>query len=572
MKVYFDRKVLVGFFLALGILAVLGVYSYRNSRESIATSQMVARTNEALYHIERLHSAHLQLEAEVMRYTIEVDTFFISFYHDRLNDARIHFQKLMEMMKDDPAQRARLDSIRVLGKKKIDLINQVIQARQLSIDSVGKLIPSAFNKSLLAKINETIEAMQAAEKKLLDQHILQRKAEISKFYSTFITLLLATALIMIVLFLTINSTLRARLQAEHALQIASKEINDLYHNAPCGYHSVDGNGLIVQMNSTWFDWIGYNKDEVINKMTLMDLLTPASKQLYTKNFEGLKTQGFLTNVELEISRKNGTILFIILNATAIKDEHGNFLKSRSTAFDITDRHLAEEKVIAANKELEAFTYSVSHDLRTPLRSIDGYSKILQEDYSSKIDAEANRLLNIIRNNARRMGELIDDLLNFSRTGRKEIEKSAVNMNVLVANIQQELLVPEKSRNIKFTVQPLKDIDADNSMMRQVWVNLISNALKYSRKQAEAVIEIGCKPEEGRILYYIRDNGVGFDMKYADKLFGVFQRLHKIDEFEGTGVGLALVHRIISRHGGKIWAEAHVNKGATFFFFIPTKHE
>ncbi len=571
MKVYFDRKVLFGFFLALGILAMLGVYSYRNSLESIATSQMVARTNEALYHIERLHSTHLQIETEVMRYTIDVDTIFFAFYHDRLEDARIHFLTLMEMTKDYPAQRARLDSVRVLGRRKIDLINQVIQARKQSVDSVRKLIPSAYNKALLAKINETIEAMQVDEKKLLDQYIVQRKAEVSKFYLTFITLLLATAIIMIVLFLTINSTLRARLQAEHALQIASKEIIDLYHNAPCGYHSVNEKGLIVQMNATWFDWIGYNKDEVINKMTFMDLLTPTSKQLYLQNFEGLKMQGFLANLELEIARKNGTILFIILNATAIKDEQGNFLKSRSTAFDITDRHLAEEKVIAANKELEAFTYSVSHDLRTPLRSIDGYSKILQEDYSSKIDAEANRLLNIIRNNARRMGELIDDLLNFSRTGRKEIEKSAVNMNALVANIKQELMVHEKSRNIQFTVNPLMDIDADNSMMRQVWVNLISNALKYSRKQVEATIEIGCRPEKNHILYYIRDNGVGFDMKYADKLFGVFQRLHKIEEFEGTGVGLALVHRIISRHGGKIWAEANVNKGATFFFFIPTQN-
>ncbi len=263
-------------------------------------------------------------------------------------------------------------------------------------------------------------------------------------------------------------------------------------------------------------------------------------------------------------------MFVIVNATAIKDKNGNFRKSRSTAFNITDRHLAQEKVIEANKELEAFTYSVSHDLRAPLRSIDGYSKILQEDYSSTLDREANRLLQIIRNNAHRMGHLIDDLLDFSRMGRKELDRTIVDMNALVGHVRQELVSQEVNRKIEFTVKPLKEVQGDLSMMRQVWINLISNALKYSRKQQVSRIEIGCKNEDHHIVYYIQDNGVGFDMKYSDKLFGVFQRLHKIEEFDGTGVGLALVHRIVLRHGGKIWAEAHLNEGATFFFFIPSQ--
>jgi light-regulated signal transduction histidine kinase (bacteriophytochrome) len=261
---------------------------------------------------------------------------------------------------------------------------------------------------------------------------------------------------------------------------------------------------------------------------------------------------------------------VIVNTTAILDGYGNFIKSRSTVFDMTDRHLAEEKVIAINNELEAFTYSVSHDLRAPLRSIDGYSKILQEDHGSKMDAETTRLLDIIRNNARRMGQLIDDLLDFSRLGRKELEKSTVNMEALVMHVWQELLVQEKGRKIEFKIDHLNEVNGDARMMRQVWINLISNAIKYSKKKEIANIEIGSNMESNRVVYFIRDNGVGFDMKYADKLFGVFQRLHKIQEFEGTGVGLALVHRIVSRHGGKIWAEAHVNRGATFFFYIPTE--
>ncbi|HET6544073.1 MAG TPA: ATP-binding protein, partial [Chryseolinea sp.] len=300
----------------------------------------------------------------------------------------------------------------------------------------------------------------------------------------------------------------------------------------------------------------------------LDLFTPASKERYNETFPKFKSQGFINNVEFEIICKDHSALFVIVNATAIRDKYGNFIKSRSTAFNITDRRLAEEKVIAANKELEAFTYSVSHDLRAPLRSIDGYSKILQEDYASTLDREANRLLQIIRNNAHRMGHLIDDLLDFSRMGRKELDRTKVDMNALVGHVRQELIAQEVNRKIEFTVKPLKEVHGDLSMMRQVWINLISNALKYSRKQEVSRIEIGCKTEDNHTVYYIQDNGVGFDMKYSDKLFGVFQRLHKVEEFDGTGVGLALVHRIISRHGGKIWAEAQINEGATFFFFIP----
>ena len=571
MKVYFDNKVLGGFFLALTILTALGIFSYRNSQRSIATNEMVLRAKEALYHIERLHSAHLQMDVELMRYTISLDTTFFSFYREKLNEAGTHFLILKALVKDNVAQSTRLDTFRVLGGKKVELINRVIQAQKYSVDSVRKLLPSAYNQRLLAGINETIESMQLDESKILELRIAERKREVAKFYATFITLLVATAIIMVTLFLTINATLHARLQAEQSLQIASEEIKDLYHNAPCGYHSLDANNVIIELNKTWLEWIGYEREEVINKMTFKGLLTPESQALYDRSLPEFKHKGFINNLEFEIICKNGSTLFILLNATAVTDEKGNFIKSRSTVFNITDRHEAEEKVIAANKELEAFTYSVSHDLRAPLRSIDGYSKIFQEDYGWKMDAEANRILQIIRNNARRMSQLIDDLLDFSRFGRKEIDKSTVNMNVLVANIKQELLAQEKDRIINFTVKPLEEVFGDISMMRQVWVNLISNAIKYSRKQAVANIEIGCTPENNRIVYYIRDNGVGFDMQYAGKLFGVFQRLHKIEEFEGTGVGLALVNRIVSRHGGKIWAEANVNQGATFFFFIPIQN-
>jgi PAS domain S-box-containing protein len=568
MKVYFDKKVLVGFLLALSTLTSLGIYSYRNSQDSVITSRMVSRTNEVLYHIEKLHSSHLEIEAEMTRFVLTGDTSFTGFYGDEINNAREHYTVLYELLKDNTTLSKGLDSIRLLGREKVELINRVIRTRKNSEDSARMIVFSPSNRNLLNRINATVEDMQAEEKKILDHRMTENQQDVTRFYTTFLTLLILTAITIVVLFLLINKTLRARLQAEHALSRASEEIKGLYNEAPCGYHSLNGDGTIIEMNETWLEWIGYKRDEVINNLTFLDLFTPASKERYNETFPKFKSQGFINNVEFEIICKDRSALFVIVNATAIKDKHGNFIKSRSTAFNITDRRLAEERVMAANKELEAFTYSVSHDLRAPLRSIDGYSKILQEDYASTLDREANRLLQIIRNNAHRMGHLIDDLLDFSRMGRKELDRTKVDMNALVGHVRQELIAQEANRKIEFTVKPLKEVHGDLSMMRQVWINLISNALKYSRKQDVSRIEIGCKTEDNHTVYYIQDNGVGFDMKYSDKLFGVFQRLHKVEEFDGTGVGLALVHRIISRHGGKIWAEAQVNEGATFFFFIP----
>jgi PAS domain S-box-containing protein len=570
MKVYFDKKVLVGFLLALGTLTSLGIYSYRNSQDSIVTSRMVSHTNEVLYRVEKLHSIHLEIEAELTRYVLTGDTAFAPFYRDKINGAREHYMALFELIKDNPTLHRGIDSIRLLGMKKVELINHVIGLRARSRDSAQMIVFSPVNRKLLSGINAAVESMQAEEKKISDQRMTENQHGVARFYSTFLTLLIVTVVIIVILFLLINMTLRARLQAEQALKRASEEVQSLYNEAPCGYHSVNGDGLIIEMNKTWLSWIGYAREEVIGKLYMSDLFTPAGKVLYKDTFSILKSQGWLNNIEFEVISRNGSSLFVILNSTAIRDKSGNFIKSRTTAFNITDRHLAEEKVIAANKELEAFTYSVSHDLRAPLRSIDGYSKILQEDFSSSLDKEANRLLQIIRNNAHRMGHLIDDLLDFSRMGRKELDRTRVDMSALVANVQQELISHELNRKIEFRVKPLKEALGDLSMMRQVWINLISNALKYSKKQEVSRIEIGCKNENNHIVYYIQDNGVGFDMKYADKLFGVFQRLHKIEEFDGTGVGLALVHRIVSRHGGKIWAEAHINEGATFFFFLPSQ--
>ncbi|HXL58477.1 MAG TPA: ATP-binding protein, partial [Chitinophagaceae bacterium] len=242
--------------------------------------------------------------------------------------------------------------------------------------------------------------------------------------------------------------------------------------------------------------------------------------------------------------------------------------------DITDRKKAEEKkatllneLAKVNRELETFNYSVSHDLKSPLRTITNFLQIFLKKYGTKQEEEANYLLDIINRKTQKMGELIDDLLNFSRLGKKDLDIYFINMNQLITHvIEEQKHLNSHSLEIKY--DKLDNCYGDNVLLQQVWDNLISNAIKYSQTRKKQYIEIGSFRKDDEIIYWIKDNGVGFDMQYASKLFEVFQRLHDKSEFEGTGIGLALAKRIIEKHGGRIWAEGKVDEGSVFYFSIP----
>ncbi len=230
-----------------------------------------------------------------------------------------------------------------------------------------------------------------------------------------------------------------------------------------------------------------------------------------------------------------------------------------------------EQLSVANRELESFSYSVSHDLRAPLRHIAGYAEMLNSESAAQINEAGRRYLKLIMDSADRMSKLINDLLDFSRMGRAELRTQKISLDDVVRDSLHDLESETAGRNIAWKIAPLGNVIGDFSMLRQVLVNLIGNAVKFTRKRPQAIIEIGCDPgKSGEIVFSVRDNGVGFDMNYAKRLFGVFQRLHSQEDFEGTGIGLANVQRIIHRHGGRIWAESALDRGATFFFTLPQK--
>lgn len=327
--------------------------------------------------------------------------------------------------------------------------------------------------------------------------------------------------------------------------------------------------------------MGYRKETMPGKK-ISEVITPENYKYYSgiiqRAFSGetilverqtLSTYWSLMKVvPLRNSRDEiFAIMFVLIDVTPVKEAQFELVKLNEGLEAMIERRTGELK--SANKQLESFSYSVSHDLRAPLRSISGYTQVLKEDFSKKLnDPDFDKVADVVIAGAKRMSNLIDDILRFSKLNRQEMVSSTIDMNNMATEVFAELRASEPTRNIEASFSPLPSTRGDSSMMRQVWTNLISNALKYSRQRDVCKLQIGYREGQGEGYYFISDNGAGFDMAYASKLFGVFQRLHKQSEFEGTGVGLSLVHTIIQRHGGKIWAEAELEKGATFYFTLP----
>jgi len=344
---------------------------------------------------------------------------------------------------------------------------------------------------------------------------------------------------------------------------------------------IDPNGYILNWNKGAELVKGYTADEAIGKhFSIFYTDEDKKKKRPEHNLEEAKRLGSFEDEGWRV-RKDGSLFWADVIFTPIYDELQRLKGFSKITRDVTEKKTNEEEIKLLNKkleknvkqlemvnnELEAFTYSVSHDLRAPLRAIHRYTKILEEDFGTKIDGDGKRMMEGVMNNAKKMGQLIDDLLALSRLGKKDLVKKETDLTGLMNQSLNELKKAVDTSKARITIDPLGEAKVDPSLMQQVFINLLSNAVKYSSLKEKPEIHVGVKKEGAETVYFVKDNGTGFDMKYYNKLFGVFQRLHDSYEFEGTGVGLALAKRIITRHGGKIWAEAEVGKGATFYFTL-----
>ena len=366
-----------------------------------------------------------------------------------------------------------------------------------------------------------------------------------------------------------------RKEAEEALRESEQRFGSAFRDAAIGMALVGTDGRFLQVNRSLRKILGYSEGELLEK-TFQEITHPEDVETDVVHLHQLLTGELETyQKEKRYFHKEGHVVQVLLSVSLVHDEKGKPLYFVSQIQDITERKRAEteltrrtEELAHTNAELEQFTYSVSHDLRAPLRSVDGFSQILLEDYASGLDEEGQDYLRRVRAASQRMGELIDDLLELSRLNHSSVREESVDLGVLAKEFADELRQSQPDRQVEFVIEEGLVVQGDRRLLRIALNHLLDNAWKFIQQHPRAKIELGVRQGDGEPTYFLRDDGAGFDMAYADKLFGPFQRLHSSTEFEGRGIGLAAVRRIIHRHGGRVWAEGVVGEGATFYFTLP----
>ena len=378
-----------------------------------------------------------------------------------------------------------------------------------------------------------------------------------------------------------------RKRAEEALKESEKQFQTMVNAIPQLAWIARPDGSMFWYNQRWFDFTGTTLEQM-DGWGWREVLDPELLPKVLENWKQSLDSGEQFDMEYSLRAADGHYGWFLTRGIPLRDNSGVIVRWFGTNTDLSQKRAAEEQIRelnitledrvskrtaeleAANKELESFSYSVSHDLRAPLRAIDGFSRAVLEDYGNLLPEQGKQDLQTVRKSALRMGILIDDLLKFSRLGRGHLSKRLVNTSKLISKVLDGLSMQQEGRSIDIRIGQLPECQGDPDLLNQVWINLVSNALKYTRRVAVAVIEIGCRCEGDENVYFVRDNGAGFNMRFVHKLFGVFERLHAADEFEGTGVGLAIVQRIVHRHGGRVWADSAIDQGATFSFTLEEK--
>lgn len=576
------RNMLIGFIAVSALLTTIATLTYINMSDLVNREYENTKSLRILRVIEDIQFNSLDIESGMRGFLIVGDTSYLRPYKNGKGKLGFNIELLIQYTEGNNSFHNDAKELKQYAHNLMEVASILVKDEYTYNTDTTKRIRMLYQtKRYMDGIRKITNDIETKERIVLQQTNLKNinKARLTKF-GYFATALLAIVILIIVFFI-IRNELHKRKIAEEKLLESSNRIFDLYNNAPCGYHSVGNNNLILAMNDTELKWLGYTREEVVGVKTIFDIIH--EKDHYKiQDFidEVIKNKvNSIKDLELCYIKKDGSTFEVMLNSTVNYDKNGKSLSTRTVVLDITDLKKSQAKINTlyteleennkqlkdANSELESFSYSVSHDLRAPLRAIDGYCRIILEDYEKEMDEEAKRIFGVILSNSKRMGQLIDDLLDFSRLGRKLTNAVLVDHQKVIDEVIAELTVNEK---VTFTIDYLDLTMVDRTLIKQVWFNLISNAIKYSSKISKPLIHIFSYTNTKEIIYCIEDNGVGFDEAYKHKLFNVFQRLHHEDEYEGTGVGLAIVYKIISKHNGRVWAESEPLKSTKFYFSIP----
>jgi PAS domain S-box-containing protein len=597
-----EIKILSAFILAISLLLFGGTYTYRTSVELADSVEWVAHIQEVRASLANLYGSLAGAELAQRDYVLTAQRARLDEYMRLVNVVQQRLAELGRLTGDNPMQQRDWAALKSVVQKRLDGMAGALAAYQSyglaaarAVLGQGRLGNGTEDVRVIADRMNAVEGRLLAERQTAAGNIRH-----TTLISLLVTLALASA-IFIALFRGVHREMRARRDAEHRditevkraeddLTEANRFLDSLIENLPLMIFVKDAVNLrYVRLNRASETLMGISREEMIGK-TDRGFFPPEEADFFIAGDREALATGRLVDIpEHSIHTRLLGVRTLHTMKLPIQGPGGKPEFLLGISVDISERKLAESAVRelnaallakaaqleAINKELESFSYSVSHDLRAPLRAIDGFALMLKEDYQERLDAEGFRYLSVIRQNSRRMGALIDDLLAFSRLGRQPVAHGEVNVDSLVREVVEEVLHTESlgERGAAATaphieVEPLPPVRGDRGLLRQVWANLIGNAVKYSSKAARPFIQVSGRQVGAENHYSVRDNGVGFDMEYAGQLFRVFQRLHRADEFSGTGVGLAIVHRVVTRHGGRVWAEGKVDHGAVFSFALP----
>jgi PAS domain S-box-containing protein len=566
-KFSFEQRLSISFGFTILILFGLFYVYGKNRDDFVKTKELINHTRELISWTESILTEVTEVETGARGYVITGDSIFLEPYTSSVFVISGYLSILKKTSKNDNLQKLRVDSLEKFIVQKVALTKQMIALRKnKGFEDAKKLVVVARGKILMDSIRIMTGAIQKAEITRLENQKLSNVVYEKNSNRVIVFFQIVSVLVLMSLFVIIVKNLKRRKQIEILLRKSNERFFKIFNHSPVSMAITStSDGVFLYVNDAFCQLTGYERENIIGRKSVdVNIISHDGRAKSVENIK--KNGGKVKDVELKINRVNGEVIDILFSADTL--EIDNEMCFVYASIDISERKKAEEKLREANKELDSFSYSVSHDLRTPLRAISGYTKILIEDYSDKMDSEGRRIMDVIVNNARKMGQLIDDLLAFSRLGKQNLVKVDIDMSFLVHSIADVFMDQSLNKEIEIDIKKLDSVMGDSSMIKIVVDNLLANALKYSSKKEKIKIEVGSYQEGKTTVYYIKDNGVGFDMLYYDKLFGVFQRLHSTSEFEGTGVGLAIVQRIVGRHGGKVWAVAKVDEGATFYFSLP----
>lgn len=568
VKYSFEQKLIFGFCIVVASCFVLFyVYSksrndFIESRNWIAHNQLVIdQTYEILSKIE-------DVELGTRGYVITGDSIFLLEPFEKSKRYILnHLNNLKFLTNDNQMQQLRVKKLSGLVDRAMDFYEEVIEVRSdKGFEEAKKIVATGRAKRLMGSIRNTIVDIKKQERYLLAKRKMVNQVSIDSANRIVVFFQGTTFVFLVILFFVVMATFKTTKKAQAYLRKSNERFLNIFNYSPVAVAitSID-EGEFMYVNDLYCKTTGYRREELIGKKVL-DLNMISVEEYKNVHQKLIEKGGKDEDVEIKLRIAHGEIIDVLYTLQNLEID-GKMCYVYGVV-DITERKKTEEKLKEVNKELDSFTYSVSHDLRAPLRAITGYTKILNEDYGNIIDAEGKRIMKVISSNAQKMGQLIDDLLAFSRLGRQSIVAIPIEMNSLVKSVKEDLMTFSDLKNIQIDIQNLIVASGDSGMIKVVVTNLLSNAVKYSSKKEEIKIEIGSYYEGENTVYYVKDNGAGFDMQYCDKLFGVFQRLHSASEFEGNGVGLAIVQRIIQKHEGRVWAESKLDVGSTFYFSLP----